>query len=65
MFFDEHDPPHFHAEHQGSKAVFDFNGNIIRGALNSRTATNSSENGLTCAWMILKKTGRWQKQAKN
>ena len=39
MFFDEHDPPHFHAEHQGSKAVFDFNGNIIRGALNSRTAT--------------------------
>jgi hypothetical protein len=34
MFFDEHDPPHFHAEHQGSKAVFDFNGNIVRGDLN-------------------------------
>jgi hypothetical protein len=39
MFFDEHDPPHFHAEHQGSKAVFDFNGNILRGTLNSKTAT--------------------------
>jgi hypothetical protein len=31
MFFDEHDPPHFHAEYQGSKAVFDFNGNILKG----------------------------------
>ncbi|MBI5582378.1 MAG: DUF4160 domain-containing protein [Deltaproteobacteria bacterium] len=39
MFFDEHDPPHFHAEYQGSKAVFDFNGNILRGELKSRTAT--------------------------
>lgn len=39
MFFDDHDPPHFHAEYQGSKAVFDFNGNIMKGGLNSRTAT--------------------------
>ena len=39
MFFDEHDPPHFHAEYQGSKAVFDFNGNIMKGTLSSRTAT--------------------------
>lgn len=38
MFFDEHDPPHLHAEYQGSKAVFDFNGNILKGTLNSRTA---------------------------
>jgi hypothetical protein len=39
MFFDEHDPPHFHAEYQGFKAVFDFTGNIVKGSLNSRTAT--------------------------
>jgi hypothetical protein len=39
MFFDEHNPPHFHAEFQGSKAVFDFNGNILKGSLASRTAT--------------------------
>ena len=39
MFFDEHDPPHFHAEYQGNRAVFDFNGNVVRGALISRTAT--------------------------
>ena len=39
MFFDEHNPPHFHAEYQGEKAVFDFQGNIIKGKLNSTTAT--------------------------
>jgi hypothetical protein len=39
MFFNEHDPPHFHVEYRGRKAVFDFNGNIMRGSLNSKTAT--------------------------
>jgi len=38
MFFDEHNPPHVHAEYQGDKAVFDLNGNITNGALRSRTA---------------------------
>ncbi|MBU1171370.1 MAG: DUF4160 domain-containing protein [Proteobacteria bacterium] len=38
MFYDEHNPPHFHAEYQGSKAVFDFQGNMLIGNLNSRTA---------------------------
>ena len=39
MFFDEHNPPHVHAEHQEYKAVFDLNGNVVRGGLGSRTAT--------------------------
>jgi hypothetical protein len=39
MFYDEHNPPHFHAEYQGKKAVFDFAGNVIKGNLSSRTAT--------------------------
>ena len=39
MFYDEHNPPHFHAEYVGKKAVFDFKGNVIRGNLSSRTAT--------------------------
>ena len=39
MFHDEHDPPHFHAEYSGSKALFDFDGNVIKGSLESRTAT--------------------------
>ena len=41
MFFDEHDPPHFHAECQGSKAVFDFNGNVARGSLIRRRLRGS------------------------
>ena len=39
MFYDEHNPPHFHAEYSGKKTVFDFEGNIIKGSLSSRTAT--------------------------
>jgi len=39
MFFDEHELPHFHAEYQGNKAVFDFNGNIMKGSMKSKTAT--------------------------
>ncbi len=38
MFYDEHNPPHLHAEYQGKKAVFDFCGNMLKGNLNSRTA---------------------------
>lgn len=30
MFYDEHNPPHFHAEYSGKKAVFDFDGNVIK-----------------------------------
>lgn len=39
MYFDDHDPPHVHVEHQGHKAVFDFRGNVLKGDLRSRTAT--------------------------
>ena len=39
MFYDEHNPPHIHAEYQGQKAVFDFGGSVARGGLGSRTAT--------------------------
>jgi hypothetical protein len=35
----DYDPPHFHAEYQGNKAVFNFNGNVMKGTLNSKTAT--------------------------
>lgn len=39
MFYDEHNPPHFHAEYSGNKAIFDFAGNVLKGSLSSRTAT--------------------------
>lgn len=38
MFYDEHNPPHFHAEYQGHKAIFDMNGNMLKGDLHSKTA---------------------------
>lgn len=39
MFYDDHNPPHFHVEYQGNKAIFDFQGNILKGSLESKTAT--------------------------
>jgi len=38
MYYDDHEPPHLHAEYQGSKALLDFRGSILRGTLGSRTA---------------------------
>ncbi len=38
MFYQEHKPPHFHAEHHGQQATFDFAGKIVAGQLQSRTA---------------------------
>lgn len=38
MYYDEHNPPHLHAEYQGNKALLDFRGNIMKGDLRSRTA---------------------------
>ena len=38
MFFGEHNPQHFHAEYQGMRAVFDFDGNVISGNIKSKTA---------------------------
>ena len=38
MYHDERNPPHFHAEYQGNKAVFDLNGNMTQGDLKSKTA---------------------------
>jgi hypothetical protein len=37
MFYSEHNPPHFHAEYQGSEGIFDFEGNMIKGNINSNT----------------------------
>ena len=29
MYYDEHNPPHFHASYQGIQATFDMDGNIL------------------------------------
>jgi hypothetical protein len=38
MFYNDHDPPHFHAEYQGQRGKFDLNGEIIVGSIRSKTA---------------------------
>ena len=38
MFYQDHEPPHFHAEHQGEQAKFSFDGEIIAGNIGSSTA---------------------------
>ena len=38
MFYNDHEPPHFHAEHQGLQGKFDFSGEMVVGAIESRTA---------------------------
>lgn len=38
MFYNDHEPPRFHAEHQGLQGKFDFSGDMVVGAIESRTA---------------------------
>jgi len=38
MYFGDHPPPHFHAEYQGQKATFNFDGELLAGSIISRTA---------------------------
>lgn len=38
MYYRDHAPPHFHAEHQGEQATFTFDGGLLAGQLRSRTA---------------------------
>jgi hypothetical protein len=48
MFYMEHPPPHFHAEYQGQRGVFDFDGKMIKGNIRSRTARRLIEE-----WAVL------------
>jgi hypothetical protein len=38
MYYKEHEPPHFHAEHQALEGKFDFDGNQVVGNITSRNA---------------------------
>jgi len=38
MYYKEHEPAHFHADHAGQQAKFDFGGEVIAGAIASRSA---------------------------
>ena len=36
MYFNDHNPPHFHAKYAGYEALFAFNGKILEGDLPKR-----------------------------
>jgi hypothetical protein len=38
MYYEDHEPPHFHAEHQGQYAKFDMRGELLAGSFKSRAA---------------------------
>lgn len=38
MFYQEHEPGHFHAEYQGQQATFLFSGEVLTGEIRSGTA---------------------------
>jgi hypothetical protein len=38
MYYNDHAPPHVHAEYQGKKVLLDFRGNVVRGGIGSKTA---------------------------
>lgn len=38
MFYNEHEPMHFHAEYQGQRAKFDLTGRMTVGNIGSKTA---------------------------
>jgi len=33
MFYKDHNPPHFHTKYGGDKAVFDLDGNLLKGKI--------------------------------
>ncbi len=48
MFYDDHLPPHFHAEYNGQKAVVDIlNSRVVKGALPARQLK------LILAWTVI------------
>ena len=51
MFYKEHEPAHFHAEHQSQNAKFDFSGKVLAGNIQSRTALR-----LIREWAILNRS---------
>lgn len=38
MFYNEHEPVHFHAEYQGQRGKFDLTGRLVVGTIGSKTA---------------------------
>jgi hypothetical protein len=42
MLFGDHAPPHFHAEYQGERATFNFDGELLAGNISFKSAKADS-----------------------
>ncbi len=47
MYFNDHNPPHFHAKYSGYEALFAFDGNILEGNLPKRASAFVQE------WIVM------------
>lgn len=57
MYYDDHNPPHFHAFYGDCKAIFNFDGEIMEGTM------PSSKKKLIIAWTLIHKdelNANWQ-----
>ena len=57
MYYDDHNPPHFHAFYGDYKAIFNFDGEIIEGTM------PSNKKKLIIAWTLIHKDelkANWQ-----
>jgi hypothetical protein len=48
MFFSEHNPPHFHAEYQGTEGIFNFEGEMLLGNIKSNYENRLHAPGNRC-----------------
>lgn len=57
MYYDDHNPPHFHAFYGDCKAIFNFDGEMMEGTM------PSSKKKLIIAWALIHKdelNANWQ-----
>ena len=62
MYYAERFPPHFHAMYEGSEAVFDFNGNVVKGTMAPKAISLVKE------WAIMHKgelQENWERASQN
>ena len=67
MYFDDHNPPHFHARYQGRDAELNFDGELIKGELPEKQLRMVQawaaihEEDLKANWEILRQKGSPEK----
>lgn len=67
MYFDDHNPPHFHATYQGDKVEMSFDGKVLNGNLPEKQLRMVQawaaihEDDLKANWELLKNSGTPEK----